>query len=96
MDSSLLAPGRNFVESAVELKIAVSEADQNYLRALPAGVQESLRSALYTAVNRQPRTPVQIVWTPALYATLAVWDVAGTASSKGRMSLVISTPPPAS
>lgn len=85
-----LAPGVSLAEGAQSGGIAVTDAEVQYLQALPAGHQEVIRAALYSAVMRE--LPVTLAWAPAFDFSVTVWEVATTAQSVGGMTLLVRGP----
>jgi len=85
-----LAPGVPLAQGAQSAGIAQTQTEVQYLEALPAGHQEVLRAALYSAVQRS--LPVTLAWAPAFDFSVTVWEVAGTGQSMGGMTLLIQGP----
>jgi hypothetical protein len=90
VNADWLAPGVSLAQAAQSAGIAETDADMQYLNALPPGLQEVIRAALYSAVTRE--LPVTLAWAPAFDFSVSVWDVASTVQSVGGMTLLIRGP----
>jgi hypothetical protein len=90
----LLAPGTTLASAAREFKLAVSDREMAYLSSLPAGEQEALRAALYSALTRSPRLPVTFAWAPGYDYELTVWEVPETKDTEGAMTILVRSPYP--
>src|SRR6266581_6063539 len=88
IDLAWLAPGTGLAEIADKLEIATTPPERQYLSSWPVGQQEALRAAIYSALNREPRLPVTFMWAPGYDYELSIFETAGTAESRGGMSIL--------
>lgn len=75
--------------------IKATNEEKNYINTnVPSALQEALRATLYDAVNRPDPMPVTFVWFPAASWQIEICEVAGTAASKGGISVILRSPVP--
>lgn len=75
--------------------IKATNEEKNYINSnIPSALQEAIRAVLYDAVNRPDRMPVTFVWFPAASWQIEICEVAGTAATKGGISVILRGPIP--
>lgn len=95
IDLAKLGPGTGLADIAASLGIATTGPEREYLNSWPAGLQEAVRAALYSAVNRDVRLPVTIAWMPGYDFEVTVAEAAGTSQSIGGMTILMRSRYPA-
>jgi hypothetical protein len=94
VDRNAVAPGKTLAESCQELGIVerTDTAAIDYLNTWPKGLQEALRAAVASAVER--KLPVTIAWQAWYDYDLDISELPGTPSSIGGMTIVLRSPRP--
>jgi hypothetical protein len=79
---------------ATGLGIARSKAETEYLETWPRSLQAAVAAVLQSAVERQPRVPVTIAWTPAYDYEVDVWESKSVKDSIGAITILLRSPYP--
>jgi hypothetical protein len=74
---------------AASLKVAETPDEKKYLKTWPAALQEALRAALLSALNRKPRLPVTISWAPGYDYEIDIWEARSTTKSAAAMTILL-------
>jgi hypothetical protein len=91
LDAELVAPGTTLAVAARKIGAAQTSAEREYIASWPAGQQEAVRAALYSALTRSPRLPVTMAWTPGYDFEVRISEAAGTRASRGAMTITFSS-----
>ena len=94
IDLGALEPGTRLSELARRLDIADADparadAEAAYLDGWPDGLQEAIRGALFSAVNRESRLPVTIAWSPGYDYEVTITESVGVDGSSGGMTIIL-------
>jgi hypothetical protein len=98
VDPSLLVQGKNVGDAAAGSAtgtgaIQATPAERDYvMKNFSAADLEQLRRILHWAVTQGPRVPVQFLWVPGASPDVEFWNVAGTAASRGGISVLLRGP----
>lgn len=76
------------------LGISQSKTETDYLDAWPHALQAALIAVLQNAVQRQPRVPVTIAWTPGYDYEVNVWESKSIKDSIGAITILLRSPYP--
>lgn len=84
-----LEPGADLVKTAQELGIVTTEEQAGKMSAMPDGLKEVLRAAIYSALTRRPdRVPVTFAWLEGHYE-LTISEVPGRPPG---MTIIVRSP----
>ena len=84
-----LALGRTLVAAIESLGLSLTGEEIEFVSSLPAGQQEAMRAALYSAASRG--VPATLAWAPGYDNELTIWEASG-ASGAGAMTILLRTP----
>ena len=90
IDASALAT-ESFGEAAGKLGIAASAPERAFLETFPPAIQEALRAALRSALQRTPRLPVTFAWAPGYDFELLISEAKTVGGSIGGITLFVRT-----
>lgn len=76
------------------LGISRSKTEADYLDAWPQSLQAALIAVLQSAVQRQPRVPVTIAWSPGYDYEVNVWESQSIPNSIGAITILLRSPYP--
>ena len=79
---------------ATALGIARNKTERDYLDSWPLALQAAVRAVLQSAVQRQPRVPVTITWTPAYDYEVDFWESKSVKNSIGAITIIMRSPYP--
>lgn len=86
------APGTSMADTMERLGIVQSEAEAEFWRAIPGGIQESLRALMHHNGQREGGpVAVTIAWLPGYDYELTVIEAPGTPVSKGGITVLLRT-----
>jgi hypothetical protein len=88
-NAEALAPGRTLVAAIESLGLKLTGEEVEFVSSLPAGQQEAIRAALYSAASRG--VPATLAWAPGYDNELTIWESAG-ASGAAAMTILLRTP----
>jgi hypothetical protein len=92
LEAADLAARKNVLAGACDaLGVTQSPAQRDYLSTWPIGLQETLRAAVQSAVNRS--LAVQLTWMEGPYK-LTIYEAADTDTTRGGMSINLQSPMP--
>jgi hypothetical protein len=91
-EKAFFAPGIRLTAAARGLGIA-TDAEGQFLDRLPDSVLETIRAAIYNAINRKPPVPVIVSWQAGPYGVL-VTEAAPEGGPTTVIDVRISTPWP--
>lgn len=86
---NVVAGGVTLAALATKLDIAITEAEKKHLETWPPALQEALRAALLSALNRTPRLPVTISWAPGYDYELQIWEARSAGTSRAAMTILL-------
>jgi hypothetical protein len=67
----------------------LNRALREYLKKMPGGISETLRSAIHYALGTTPPTNVTFAWAPSYDWEITVWQAPDTAQTKGGITILI-------
>ena len=67
----------------------LNRALREYLKKMPGGISETLRSAIHYALGTTPPTNVTFAWAPAYDWEITVWQAPDTAQTKGGITVLV-------
>lgn len=85
----MFADDRSLSSLAFEFEVAKSEADAEYLHAIPSGMQAALRGLIVDNLRRDPRLAMTFAWAPGYDYELTVWEAPGTRVSPGGITILL-------
>lgn len=94
LNPELIAPGQSVEEALQAREVVQTNTELAYLMAWPEGIREAVRAVAYSALTRTPRVPITFAWAPAYDYEVTIWDVAGTAESRGGITILLGSPIP--
>ena len=89
LQRNAVATGITLSALATSLGIAMTAAEKKYLNTWPPALQEVLRAALLSAVNRTPRMPVTISWAPGYDYEVNLWESRAAGKSMGGLTILL-------
>lgn len=90
MPEAQWAPGE-LLKVFEEMGIVQNETQAAFVLSMPDSLRAALRAVYSSAVSRESKLPVQIVWLPGYDFELTVSESPGTPDSLGGISIVVRT-----
>ena len=89
IEANKLESAGSLGEIAASLGIATTSGERDFLNSFPLAIQEALKAAVRSAVNRTPRLPVTIAWAPGYDFELMVSESKTVSGSIGGLTLFV-------
>jgi len=77
VDPDILAADIPFVDALEKLDIPLSDEDRKNINRWPRGVQQAVRWATHSAVDRKDKLPVTFGGAPGSYFEVTIWETSG-------------------
>ena len=81
--------GKSFATLAGELGIAPEASEQQYLKSWPPSIQEAIKAAVKSALQRSPRIPVTVSWAPGYDFELMISESRNIGDSVGGITIFL-------
>lgn len=72
-------------------RLELSDAVSAYIDTWPGALQAALKAAIHHNVTRDVRVPITFAWTPAYDFSITIYDVVDTASSRGGITILLTS-----
>ncbi len=77
VDPEILASDLPLVDALEKLDIPLSDHDRRYVGSWPHGLQQAIRGAVHSAVNRKEKLAVTFGGAPSAFFEVTIWEASG-------------------